>query len=103
MFDWILSQNPRNTLALHTVVHNQELKNLNAVLADQLLAVNADTVAYQMEECSTFSCDFAFLKSFPHENCVAFLLSHVLLRKKNKLNVICFPYFIMAANPACKN
>ena len=48
MLDWILSQNCRNTLPLHTF--DQLAQNLRCYCADQLLAANVDTVAYQIEE-----------------------------------------------------
>ena len=52
MLDWILKQNCRNTLPLHTVdqLAQEPRKNLDAVVPDQFLAAISDTVAYQMEE-----------------------------------------------------
>ena len=81
MVDWILSQNCRNTLPLHTADQlSEEYKNLDAVIPDQLLAANTDAVAYQMEEheYSGLVVILHCLNSFQSNSCVAFPLLYVI-------------------------
>ena len=71
MLDRILSQNCRNTLPLHAVDQLSEgCKNLDVVVPNQLLAVNVDAVAYQMEEYNNpgFVVILHCLNSFQHSN-----------------------------------
>ena len=73
-------------------------------MPDQLLAANADAVAYQLEECknSGFFVILHSLNSFQHSNLVAFSLLYVLLRENHKINAACFPLFHNGCNPACQ-
>ena len=45
MLDWILTQNCRNTLPLHTAVEELGVQNLRRCVPDQLLAANAEAIA----------------------------------------------------------
>ena len=80
MFDWILSQNCRNTLPLHTV--DQVAKNVDTAIPDQFLAARANTSAYQMEEYKNSSLVVILhcLNSFQHNKYVTFLLLYVFLK-----------------------
>ena len=111
MLHWILSQNCRNTLSLHTEVEEplglrvQKL-NWDAILLLSakhhmpLLLLHAD----QMEEHkdSGLVVILHCLNSFQHKNYVAFSLLYVLLRENHKINAAYFPSFHNGCNPACK-
>ena len=55
---------------------SEECKNVDAVVPDQFLAVNADAVAYQMEEYknSGLVVNLHCFNSFQHNNYVEFSL-----------------------------
>ena len=77
MFHWIFSKSYRNSLPLHKAGSTRkECKIVDAVVLDELLAVNANTVSYQIEEYknSSFIVILHSLNSFQHYNYVAFLL-----------------------------
>ena len=58
-------------------------KTWDAVVPDQLLAANANVIAYQMEEYknSDFVVILLCFNSFQHKNYMAFSLLYVLLRE----------------------
>ena len=60
-----------------------ECKNIDAVVPDELIAANADAIAYHIEEYKNSGLVVILhcLNSFEHSSCVAFLLLHVLLRE----------------------
>ena len=73
-------------------------------MPDQLIAANADLIAYQMEEYknSDLVVILHCLNSLQNKNYVTFLLLYVLLRENHKITVVCFPSFHNGCNPACK-
>ena len=84
---------------------SEECKNLNAVVPDQLLAVNTNAIAYRMEEYKNL-CLLVILhclNSFQHSNYAGFSLLYVLLRENQKINAVCFPSFHSTCNQACKS
>ena len=51
MVEWVLSQNCRNTLILHTIDQlSKECKNVDVLVPNQLLAAIADAITYQVKE-----------------------------------------------------
>ena len=74
---------------------SEECKILDTVVADQLLAASANTVAYQMEEYKNPSLVVILhcLNSFQHKNYMAFSLLYVFLRGNHKINAVCFLSF----------
>ena len=105
MLNWILSQNCRNILPFHRVDQlTSSAKTLGAVVPDKLLAANADTVAYQMEEYknSDLVVIFYYLNSFHSNSYVAFSLLYVMLRENHKINAVCFPSIHNGCNPSYK-
>ena len=89
MLDWVLSQIAE--VPLHTV----ECKNLDAVVPNQLITANAETVGHQMEEYknSGLVAILHNLNSSQQNNYVEFSLLYVLLRENHKTNAICFLLF----------
>ena len=73
-------------------------------MPDQLLAANANIIAYQMEEYknSNLVVILLCLNSFQHKNYMSFSLLYVLLRENHKINIVCFPSFHNGYNPVCK-
>ena len=78
---------------------NEECKNLDAVVPDQVLAANDEAVAYQMEKDKNSGLVVILhcLNSFQHNKYVAFSLLYVWLRKTTRQMPFVSPHFIMAA------
>ena len=95
MLHWILSKKKcRNTFPLRTVDQlARSAKSLEAVVPNQLLAANADAVAYQMEEYKNSGLVVILhcLNSFQYNNYVKWSLLYVLLRENHRINAVSFP------------
>ena len=91
MPDYILSQNCRNTLPLHTVDQLREEYNCLSVVYQMEGYTNSDLV--MILHC---------LNSFQHNKYVALSLLYVLLRENHKINAFCLPSLHNGCNSAYK-